>query len=1019
MRKRIRRESKEEQSQASKVSIEQPKEKRKDRKKIFYAITLIGIFFLVLFFNSYFNYTSNIAFNPQGTTLGTRFYLSGPDPYYNMRQCTETLRLGYYPYVPPHSYDPMLNYPTGLRGTRPPLFTMMTVGSTQILQNFMPQMDALGWCMLFLPAIYGALMIFPIYGIGTELFNRRVGLIAAFLVAIIPVHINSGHGSAFSLFDDDSWVQLLFVLTFYFVIKAIKEKDFVKSTMYASLGGLFVGATYLSWTASQLLSMILLVYFVFQVGFNIFKSKHDIKFPAKFFVLFLVAFLVSLPYILMRQDFTGFPTIVLIASAVILAACYVLEKLKTPWIISLPIAFTGGGIFFAFLYLISQGIINIHGSIRTLAITIFGEGIYGSKISQTVAEAHTIGISNTAMSIGPVLYWLGFAGFGLFCILTWKQKWRPENFFFIILFVIDLILIGQAGRFINDQIPTMAVFAAFIILIIVDKINLKKMIKDIKAVGGFRGIRKGIHIIQILGIAFIVFGLLIPNIFLTMDAAVPPPLKEKVFGKGYQGVFGTSLYQEYYWSDADYWLSQQDKNIPNDANKPAFISWWDYGFYEVAQGKHPAVAENYQDGIPPASHLHTAESEQEAVCVLIIRIAEGSKHSDNTKALLPEPIKEVFGQYLNETNSTKIINYLEDPAKYCPSYNQLIDPQYGNTVMRVQDVNAMYQDSINLLMNNLNDEQLTNLYIDMQKATGYSIRYYGVETYDTQIFSIFPFLSDKSTFEMNINGVVPEEDRYMKVIYTDTVTGSTYNRTQLDNTPKAVLDKMQIQSSVIYKDEYFATMFYRVYYGPYDGSGQAATNRYPTYLLKHFIAEYISPYVIVAKYYADARVTGTVKVNGSAYANAVVVLRDQYGIPHDLSTVDTNGNFSVLASAGNLTLGIIVNNKEIDNVNLTVTEDQADRIEPFDQDIAINIKPASFNCSIKGNQTGLMLTIYDELNYNTQTALTTSLNQTLTFNNLIPANYALTFTNSTGAVVYNTTAFLQSGANSLNVTIPS
>ena len=49
----------------------------------------------------------------------------------------------------------------------------------------------------FVPALFGALLVFPVYFIGKILFGRKAGLIAALLIAIIPIHISSGHGSAY------------------------------------------------------------------------------------------------------------------------------------------------------------------------------------------------------------------------------------------------------------------------------------------------------------------------------------------------------------------------------------------------------------------------------------------------------------------------------------------------------------------------------------------------------------------------------------------------------------------------------------------------------------------------------------------------------------------------------------------------------------------------------------------------------------------------------------------------------
>ncbi len=152
--------------------------------------------------------------------------------------------------------------------------------------------------------------------------------------------------------------------------------------------------------------------------------------------------------------------------------------------------------------------------------------------------------------------------------------------------------------------------------------------------------------------------LFLPNVFIAFDAAIPSkayPLNENktdwsnwkqdyFLNDSYSGVFGLSLYKEEYWVDAFDWLAKQDADIVNDADRPAFISWWDYGFYEAALGKHPTVADNFQDGIPPASNFHTATSEKDAVAVWIVRILEGNKADGNGK--LSDNVKEILAKYL-------------------------------------------------------------------------------------------------------------------------------------------------------------------------------------------------------------------------------------------------------------------------------------------------------------------------------------------------------------------------------------
>ncbi len=50
--------------------------------------------------------------------------------------------------------------------------------------------------------------------------------------------------------------------------------------------------------------------------------------------------------------------------------------------------------------------------------------------------------------------------------------------------------------------------------------------------------------------------------------------------------------------------------------RPAFISWWDYGFQAVAQGLHPTVADNFQNGIDPSGNFLLSQNESLAIGIL-------------------------------------------------------------------------------------------------------------------------------------------------------------------------------------------------------------------------------------------------------------------------------------------------------------------------------------------------------------------------------------------------------------------
>jgi len=1000
-------------------NVEQPKqiEKpifQKPKKEIWIAVALIGIFCLVLFMNSYFNYTYGISYDSTGQSIGTRFLLSGPDPYYNMRLCQETLATGHYPFVT--SGDPLLNYPVShLSSARPPLFNMVAVGSTKLLEPFLGTMDALGWSMLLLPAIYGALLVFPVYGIGKELIHKKAGIIAALFIALIPISIGAGHGSAFSLFDHDSFVLLLVTCAIYFLIKSFKIIDQKKSIMYAIFSGISIGAIYMTWTGWQEFTIIFIIYMVIQLVLDVLRNKYNLPAIRNVTIVLLAALFVSLPYFITIMPVDTTPILLFILTAAGLAVfClyYLLQKYKIPYILTIPLLAAGAGSALTFLYLIHLKIIGaIHPSINYLSVVIFGQAIYGDQVSLTIAEAHTFGLSQTVMSFGPALYWIGIIGFCMFLYSTWKKKIPTYNLFFILIFIINFYLTTRAGRFLNDLVPQMAILAGFCLFIVLEKIDYKSMITNIRHVG----IKKGMKVYHVLGILFIALMVIIPNAYCTLDAAVPFEGKTKVFGENYSGAWGNSLGQSWYWAQAMEWFAQQDTNV-EPAQRPAIISWWDYGFYIVSMGAHPTVADNFQDGIPPASNFLTSQSEDEAIATLIIRIVEGTKyHFGNGNMSLDT--ENLFKTYLPVSSGTDnttidrgqdIVNILNDPKKYAPSYNQLISPEYGNTQLRTDEWNAMYQDASKIILT-LSDDQIVNLYHDIMKLTGKSIRYAALDQRDISgIFNVFVFLADKSTY-----GYSTSEDNFYKAIYYNKTTGAEYNESQLQNFTEDEL--RNVGQKVTNKQDYYNTTAIKIYYGP----TQDYVNdqkRVPTFTMKHFYPVYLTPYVTIAKFYEGCNVTTSVTINNEMYFGSYVTVLDQYGIPHDGNYVMSD-SLNLIAPAGNVSLAVIKDNNFLTMVNFTVTEEQAIREAPSDIFIPITIDPANVNIFVSGvSESSLTLHINRQYMGEVQTVNDLT-NGGLTYSNLVPDTYQFTVTNSTGSTIYDNSLFLMPNDNQFNLTI--
>ncbi len=1001
----------------------EPKQETKSQRQFFRfkkqswtTVTLIGIFCLVLLLNTYFNFISDVNFNPHGTTLDEKFYLSGPDPYYNMRLVEETVKTGRYPFY--HENDPMLNYPIGRSGGRAPLLNMLAIGFSNLLTPFMSQSDALGYAMQFIPALFGALLVIPIYYLGKTLFGRNAGIIAALLIAIIPIHIASGHGSAYGLFDHDSLNLLLFFLTFLFLVKSITEKDRINSMVYAFLAGLSVAGLSLVWVEAQFLFVVISIYVIVQILVDIFTKKLNQAFVQNMVIVLFVGYLVSLPVRIMRMEQFYLENQLMVSLLIAAGAVfyYIVDKKKIPWIISLScIAGVAAAslVFLFFIPSLTDSFPFLKPLARISGILYGTAGIYGAKVDLTIAEAGTYNISRSWMSYGPALLALAWVGFILVAIRYYRQK-RREHLFIIMLFLINIWLAGTAGRFLNDVVPVVALLAGFIIWFVIEKANYSSMIKNIRhAGGGLRGIRKGIKIYQVLGVLFVFFILMMPNVFLSLDAAVPYALSKNktsnfkidYFGENFSGAFGSSSYKEQYWVDAFSWLKQQDTHIENPVDRPGFISWWDYGFYEVAVGDHPTVADNFQDGIPPAANFHTATTEKEAVIIFIIRLLEGDVHH-NKKSFSPA-VKAVIQKYVGtapietftyknitytNVNSSVLLSWMQQPQT-APSYNKPIGSEYDpelSTELRVGEQfleNAYYHDITAVLNHTLTDEQVTWLYHDLQEATGRSIRYYGVEGYDRDIFNIFGFLGDKSLVLHALRTASSKrfynaEDDFIQVRYkgykVNPQTGEqsgpekTWTAAQLNAMPESERQLIAITDTVVVnKPAYNNSMFYRTYFG--DNTVLETTKnqllQIPCWGLKHFAAEYIStfPYpgsqglaaVVIAKYYEGAFINGSVSYKGQPLDVDVVIRRNisLYGnslpVDHDKTKTNNEGIFHVLAPAGNITVELRRNselglnafpiktihfNSLTDPEQASITEDEAMRKKGTNYERFLNIE---------------------------------------------------------------------------------
>ena len=102
----------------------------------------------------------------------------------------------------------------------------------------------------------------------------------------------------------------------------------------------------------------------------------------------------------------------------------------------------------------------------------------------------------------------------------------------------------------------------------------------------------------------------------------------------YMGTFGPG-FNSGSWNLAYEWLSEQDTDV-SFSERPAFVSWWDYGFQALSQGEHPTVADNFQSGIPNSGAMLLSASQEDTLSLFITTLAQGDRRSTDVSGFTDE-----------------------------------------------------------------------------------------------------------------------------------------------------------------------------------------------------------------------------------------------------------------------------------------------------------------------------------------------------------------------------------------------
>ncbi len=1012
---------------------------------------LIALFALYMFLSNFFVWS--LAFQDNYLNVS-----GGSDPYFNYyivqyilnthRQLTHTI---------------LLNYPVGTVNARPPFYQWSIVFAGYLVSPFIGLKMGAYYAFQESDAFYGALLIIPVYLITKQIFGKKAGLFAAVLFTIMPGNLTSGiltDGRAHTPELIFAFLSIYFfemaVITakkgviikkltdarsYFSSIKTYYEENKI-TTIYALMSAVSLGGLIVFWQGYPYIEVILLIYVAVQLLYNLFTKKPTgyltyitaiyvaASFPIGFYYYDITAMIHAwfLPPLAMGLMIVGFGILINIVA-------------RKPWIITIPA-----------LVLVTIGALFIISKTNPAILKelLTGDGYFvKSRVYSTIAEAAAPPLGQYISDFGPGLFLLGIAGVPYIIYRFLKEK--KEGMLLVIIFAIFSIFMSfEAARFNITAAPAYAILGGGLIMYFVNIIRHNEATKKSRHVSGRKSLRKNISGVTVGFAVIVVLILIIPSGMGAFSAAVPENnaasynhILNSTLPKGFRpnnpfGNYGLAIENKTQPLSASFqWLATQNTN-ESIQNRPAYVSWWDYGFQELQQGRHPTVADDFQQGIASAGQILLAQNQSQEISLFISRVLEtpGGYSNGHFNASITATMDKYFGT--NET--TTIASMYGNPlsSKYTPL---LSEAAYGSHQINVtSSYNARHALIMGQLSIHYNLTTLISAYGALEKVTGSSISYvqvdhglYPFSGSNPGIFYAPAYLTDTPSY--TADGEVVPTNYYNVVAITSTGARYTLNKLPQGATVTNYL--------LNYTSAFYNTTIYKTIYGFPESDISNVTHVYPAFNMSNFELTYyaseynphknansttpgwklipiqtaykyqqenngtevlLPPSLLgqedpIIQYYPGAVIHGRVtSASGVGMAGVHVTIEDQYGIPHDVVTTNSTGYYSITGLPGNDTLifstGSVSSNtlagpNVINTQSVTVSQNQGNRIGNY------NI---THNMQMKRN------TVYGHVTLNNGTSVVAVNSGNITFTN---ARYGI-----------SRTAPIINGVYSMNNVIP-
>ena len=678
--------------------LREPSSLRSWWKSNYYGIMITLALFVSLAIRTGWNVLP--AMNASGTQLWDM--TGGSDPWY-MKRVIDYVVAERSHFI----FDSDRSYPMGVINPRPPLFSWSIalggIGLNWLTDSSGDQM--VWWSVSAMPAIYGALIVLPLAGIARRVHSNLAGVMTAWLIALMPGHI--GH-STFALADHDSFALLFISMAFYFWVRSVESikderlfSETSRNPLYliagiremwarnplvmscATLSGICFATSALGWKGFVYGPGILFLAFSAQAILNLFRGKDSLPITSAALQMLFTAFLIPLPFYIwpglnLLFDPSGFQPMFYIIGFTFALGWVTCSFRDKPWLLVVGSGTALFGAILLSLYLLQE--LEWYNGWDVL----FTGGFYFSKnkIFGTIGEAQAPSRGVLFASYGPIV-----AIIAISCafLLLWRgaRRGRQSHLLLGSWTIVAAYMAWSAGRFIFNATPAMAVVGGIGIATLWGAANPSEFLKEYRRAGignpsarrrsTFTASRRHPGIPALMMVFLLVasqhatYGIdsAIPrgeeaatDVDKTIYEIAPDFLRWSIgdfsllddeeydpeSGLRYMGTFGPG-FNGADWNDAYQWLSEQDSDQAF-SQRPAFVSWWDYGFQALTQGQHPTVADNFQSGIPHSGGMLLSQGQEDTLAMFITTLAQGDIRSNSGE--MTQGFEDVISASLSE-----------------------------------------------------------------------------------------------------------------------------------------------------------------------------------------------------------------------------------------------------------------------------------------------------------------------------------------------------------------------------------